>query len=285
MNIEQAARELKRGEVVIFPTETVYGLGASLFFPKAIQKIFLLKGRPADNPVIVHVEGIEQAASLAEELPPSFFSLAQRFWPGPLTLVVKRREGVPGEVSGGLASIAIRSPVHPVARELIRAAGPLAAPSANRSGRPSPTCLADALEDFEGKVPVALDGGSCSIGIESTVVSLLGATPVLLRPGSITREQIEEVLGEKVALPSQGGPILSPGMKYRHYAPKAKIRLVYDEKELRGERILRSVCSETLYAQLRASDRMGVAEIAVLCTPEMQADPALMDRLLRAAGR
>lgn len=282
--ILEAAIALKRGEVVIFPTETVYGLGASVFLPEAVKKIFSFKGRPSDNPIIVHVSDLSQALSLIEGPSGLFFQLVDRFWPGPLTLIVPKKKGITDLVSGGLPSIAIRMPAHPIALQLIAAAGPLAAPSANLSGKPSPTNLQDALEDLGGKVTIAIDGGSCSIGIESTVLSLLQEKPVILRPGNITRLQIEEVVGEVDTTSShhQRAPI-SPGMKYRHYAPKAPVRLVFDPKELKGPTIIDAPRAETLYAELRRCDRENPIQIEVYCDATVRGDVALMDRLMRAS--
>ena len=282
--IARAADALKMGEVVIFPTETVYGLGASVSIPRAVKRIYELKGRPSDNPIIIHVSDMKQAESLIQEPPESFFRLAERFWPGPLTLVVKKQDWVTDAVSGGLATIAIRMPAHPIAKQLIDLAGPLAAPSANHSGKPSPTSLHDALEDLGEKVPVALDGGPCSIGIESTVVSLLQEEPILLRPGHITRIQIEEELQRPTALPPAHGPILSPGMKYRHYAPKAPVRLVFDINHVKGPTVIRTPRAETIYAELRRHDREGALQIEIFCDAKVRSDPALMDRLLRASS-
>lgn len=184
-------------------------------------------------------------------------------------------------------------PSHPIALQLIEAFGePLVAPSANLSGRPSPTTAADVREDLEGKVSLILDGGPCSIGIESTVLSLIHPTPTLLRPGQITQEQLEEVLGEKISLPPKDDPILSPGMKYRHYAPKALLRLVYDLKELKAPFVLsaepipgsRLLSPQTLYAELRRADRLGISAIDIYCNAAVQSNAALMNRLLRASG-
>lgn len=279
-----AIEALKRGEAVVFPTETVYGLGAPLFNEGAVRSIFAIKGRPLDNPLIAHIAFLEDALRLSDELSPSFYLLAQTFWPGPLTIVVPRGPAVPPLVSAGQPTIAIRNPSHPVARELIQAVGePLTAPSANLSGRPSPTCIQDVLEDLDGKIPFVIDGGPCEVGIESTVISLFHPVPTLLRPGAITRERLEEVLGCPVALPPASGPILSPGMKYRHYAPKAKIRLVYRREDLQGAFIVPS--ASTLYAKLREADRMGLSHIEIYCDGSAQKDAALMNRLLRASGQ
>lgn len=285
-----AVELLKKGEPIVFPTETVYGLGGSVFDVGAIAKIFSIKGRPADNPLIVHVSSIQQALDLSENPPPSFFLLAKHFWPGPLALILKRGAHVPSAVSAGGPTIAIRMPSHPIALQLIQSVGlPLAAPSANLSGRPSPTCALDAAEDLEGKVALIIDGGPCSIGIESTVLSLVHPQPTLLRPGQITKEEIEKVLEQKIFVESSSG--LSPGMKYRHYAPKATLRLVYHRHELRGPCILsreplqgeRLLSKQTLFSEFRKADRRGDSSIEIYCDPVIKADMALMNRLLKAA--
>jgi L-threonylcarbamoyladenylate synthase len=277
---------LKRGEPVAFPTETVYGLGAPLFHEAAVRRIFEIKGRPPDNPLIAHISSLDQAHLLGDALPPSFFLLAQQFWPGPLSLIVKRRPSVPAIVSAGHDTIAIRMPVHPIARRLIDALGePLVAPSANLSGRPSPTSAQDVWEDLGGRIPFIIDGGACSIGIESTVLSLVSDLPVLLRPGSIRKEALEEVLKETIVLPTRDTPVHAPGMKYRHYAPKAKLRLIFDCKDSQGGHILHEITQQNLYASLRRADRLGVPEIEIFCDLSMQSDAALMNRLLRASGQ
>lgn len=279
-----AALALREGRPVVFPTETVYGLGAPVFNEEAVRQIFSIKGRPSDNPLIAHIDQIEGAERLSDGLEEKFYRLAEAFWPGPLTLVVKKRAEVPSIVSAGQPTVGIRLPSHPVARRLIEAVGqPLVAPSANLSGRPSPTRSEDVLEDLSGKVEYVVEGGCCEVGIESTVLSLYGERPTLLRPGRIRREEIEEVLGEKVALPVKGGPILSPGMKYRHYAPNTPVRLVYRLEEL--ERPFLLPTAQNLYAELREADRLGASVIEIYCDAAVQADEALMNRLLRAAGQ
>lgn len=288
-DLEEAILFLKVGTPIAFPTETVYGLGALAHNAEAIKKIFTVKGRPSDNPLIVHVATIEQAAALSQNLSASFFSLAKKFWPGPLTLVVERNPSLPASLSGGLPTIAIRMPSHPIALTLIEKTGPIAAPSANLSGKPSPTTALHVLEDLDGRIPLIIDGGECQLGIESTVVSLLQTSPVLLRPGTITKEEIEAHLGQIVLDPHQNTKILSPGMKYRHYAPKAKVSLIYEEEKLQGEYILspnpkdamRLLNEKTLYAEFRRADRYGAKEIVIDCTRPIS--QALMNRLEKAA--
>jgi L-threonylcarbamoyladenylate synthase len=288
-----AADLLKQGEPVVFPTETVYGLGAPVFDEKAVSKIFAIKNRPSDNPLIVHIGALDDVSALAQEPPPSFWKLAERFCPGPIAFVLEKQAGVPTGVSAGHPTVAIRMPSHPVALELIRAVGePLAAPSANLSGRPSPTRAKDAWEDLQGRVALILDGGDCQIGIESTVLSLIGSEPLLLRPGSITKEEIEDVLQAPVLLPSTNSPVHSPGMKYRHYAPKAEVRLVFERENLSGPFILaphprkgeRLLSEKTLYAEFREADRLGFPLVEIDCSsPSILRNIALLNRLVKAA--
>lgn len=282
--ISFAIESLKKGDPVIFPTETVYGLGAPLFNEEAVRQIFAIKGRPSDNPLIAHIASLEDAKSLSDGLSAEFYTLAEAFWPGPLTIVVKRRSTVPSLVSAGHPTIAIRMPSHPIARRLIEGVGmPLVAPSANLSGRPSPTSLQDALEDLDGQVRYAIDGGECDVGIESTVISLFHPIPTLLRPGKITKEMIEDILGQQVALPSAESPNLSPGMKYRHYAPKAILKLVFQKEQLQEPFIIPT--AKKLYSQLREADRAGLCQLQIYCDESVQNDAALMNRLLRASGQ
>lgn len=229
--IRDAGEVLRRGGLVAFPTETVYGLGASALDPVAVAGIFRAKGRPGDNPLIVHIAGPEALAQYVEEIPPAVPALAERFWPGPLTLVLENRDKFPAVVTGGLDTVAVRVPRHPVALALIRAAGvPVAAPSANISGRPSPTTAGHVLDDLAGRIDLVLDGGPAKLGVESTVLDLTGPKPVILRPGGVTREELEAVLGAVELDPSvdgaaAGGKPRSPGMKYKHYAPRARLLL------------------------------------------------------------
>lgn len=234
-DIKKAAEIIKNGGLVGMPTETVYGLGANALNPKAVLDIFKAKGRPADNPLIVHISDVSQIEkfSLAEEIPENAKILAEKFWPGPLTMIVKKGKAVPNEVSAGLDTVAIRFPSHPVAQKLISFAGlPVAAPSANLSGSPSPTTPQHVMRDLKGKIPAIIDGGICNVGLESTVITLTENPPRLLRPGGITLEQLRDALGE-VALDDavlhklkEGRRAASPGMKYKHYAPKANVTIL-----------------------------------------------------------
>lgn len=231
--LKEAGALLRRGGLVAIPTETVYGLAANAFDEAAVRGIFRAKGRPADNPLIVHISDIAQWAPLVTAIPERAKLLAERFWPGPLTMILPKSDLIGKVVSGGLATVAVRFPSHPIARAVIDAAGvPLAAPSANTSGRPSPTNASDVLEDLGGKIDAVVDAGPCSVGVESTVLSLCGETPRLLRPGGVTPEMLREVLGELEIDPAvyenlrEGAVAASPGMKYKHYAPRAKVVLL-----------------------------------------------------------
>ena len=228
-----AAKLLAEGEPVAIPTETVYGLAADARNEQAVARIFAAKGRPQDNPLIVHIAAWEQLLPLVTEIPAHAKALAEKYWPGPLTMIFKRSEAIPASVSGGLDTLAIRWPSHPVAQALIRESGcPLAAPSANLSGSPSPTTAARTAADMDGRIAAIVDGGPCEVGVESTVVSLVGDVPQLLRPGYVTAEQIAEVCGdcrvnEAVTKPLKAGEeAASPGMKYKHYAPSARVILL-----------------------------------------------------------
>ncbi len=229
-SIQTAAQILKNGGLVGMPTETVYGLAANALNGKAVAQIFAAKGRPMDNPLIVHISDISQLDRLVKLVPQSAKKLAEQFWPGPLTMILPKSELIPEEVSAGLDTVAVRFPSHPVARALIDAAGlPLAAPSANLSGQPSPTTAMHVMNDLNGKIDAVLDGGPCGVGLESTVITLATDPPCLLRPGGITPEQLQSVLGtveldNAVLNPlAQGVRAASPGMKYKHYSPKANV--------------------------------------------------------------
>jgi L-threonylcarbamoyladenylate synthase len=287
-DLQDVVAVLKSGQIAAIPTETVYGLAADLYNERAVQEIFNVKGRPIDNPMIAHIGSLSQLKKLIDEPGELFYHLAMRFWPGPLTLIGKRAAGVPDSVTAGLSTIAVRMPSHPGALQILREFGALAAPSANLSGRPSPTSAADVLEDFNGLIPLVVDGEASSFGIESTVLSLVGERPVLLRPGAIGREILEEFLGMTLGSVGNGDAVLSPGMKYRHYAPKAKIHLVKNELELRffrerGAYVPSSLTAKNLYAELRAADRLEKEEIAILIDEKISRNEALMNRLEKAS--
>ena len=235
-SLSLAADLLARGELVAFPTETVYGLGANALNREAVLSIFAAKGRPADNPLIVHIWNRVQLDDLCEVTPVAR-RLMDAFWPGPLTILMEKKKAVPAEVTAGLPTVAVRMPSHPVAAAMLKACNlPIAAPSANRSGKPSPTTARHVLEDMDGRIPLILDGGSCEVGLESTVLDICHGTPCILRPGGITRAMLESVLGEvnvagSVLRPLQKGETaLSPGMRYKHYSPDGPVTLVEGEE-------------------------------------------------------
>lgn len=272
---EQAADILKKGGLVAFPTETVYGLGGNALDPEASKRIYAAKGRPSDNPLIVHVADVEAVELLAEEVSERAKRLMEAFWPGPLTVILKAGPVVPRETTGGLSTVALRMPDHPVALELIRAAGlPIAAPSANTSGRPSPTRAEHVAEDLDGRIDMILDGGDVGIGVESTIVDLTGEAPVILRPGYITRSMLEAVLGEVMIDPAivrinegqlmkSDEPPKAPGMKYRHYAPKAPLTLVQGTDAAVVEKL----------KDLAADARAQGLRVGVICSDEAQLEP------------
>jgi L-threonylcarbamoyladenylate synthase len=311
--LREAAWALRDGKLVVFPTETVYGLGANALDDEAVRRIYEAKGRPSDNPLIVHVATLEQAQRLTSHWPEAATALASRFWPGPLTLVLPKAPEVPKLVTAGLDSVALRIPSHPVAVALLREAGvPVAAPSANRAGNPSPTRVADAIADLGQQVTMYIDGGATDWGLESTVVSLMDRRPVILRVGAIPEEAIEEVVGR---LGKAGrGPARSPGMKYRHYAPKATLHLasrsrlakrfkalqaaglrvaaiVSKEMELSGPDVRvpgsrddGAAWARVLFATLRDLDAEGYDAIVVEEIPEEGLGAAVMERLRKAAS-
>ncbi len=301
--VQRAAELLRRGEPVAFPTETVYGLGACVFNEGAVRGIFHAKGRPSDNPLIVHIADIHEVRRVAVQIPPLFGVLATAFFPGPLTIVLDKHPAVPNSVTAGLSGVAVRMPAHLIALSIIRAVGePLVAPSANRSGRPSPTSARHVLDDLDGRIAAVVDGGECEIGIESTVVSIREGRRVILRPGAITQLQLEQATGEHfetVGLQEHEAPA-SPGMKYRHYAPQARVVVAYTAEEvcvraqkqgrirvLANERVecsadVRPLAAQTLYAEFRRADADGIDEIIVLCDAEIQ-ESAVMNRIRKAA--
>lgn len=304
--IQAAADTLTKGGLVAFPTETVYGLGANALNADAVARIFALKGRPSFNPLIVHVKSAEAARdyakwnALAE-------TLAAAFWPGPLTLVVPRAKAcaLADAVSAGRDTVAIRVPAHMIARQLLDTAGvPIAAPSANRSGKVSPTAAAHVREEFGVEAPLILEGGNCVIGLESTVIDVTGEAPVLLRPGSVTQEDIMARTGLRVAL-NEDGEIRAPGMLASHYAPAIAVRLnaadvgkdeallAFGDMPLQGAAATMNLsvsgsldeAATNLFAMLRALDDERYRSIAVMPVPEHGLGIAINDRLRRAAAR
>ena len=236
MIMKEAGALLKEGALVAFPTETVYGLGANALDSEAAAKIYAAKGRPSDNPLIVHIADMDALSLIVAEIPEAATKLAEKFWPGPLTMVMRKSDVVPYGTTGGLDTVAVRMPAHPIALEMIRhGGGYIAAPSANTSGRPSPTLASHVADDMDGIVPLILDGGAVGIGIESTIVDLTDEIPTILRPGFITKEMLQEVVGEvqidKGLDADSKTPPKAPGMKYRHYAPKAELMIVEGSSE------------------------------------------------------
>ncbi len=263
--LAEAARILREGGLVAFPTETVYGLGANALNEEAAKKIYAAKGRPSDNPLIAHISSMEELEALVREIPEAAKKLAEKYWPGPLTMIFPKKPLVPYGTTGGLDTVAVRMPSDPVASRLIRLAGiPVAAPSANTSGRPSPTRAEHVLEDMDGKIEMILDGGPVGIGVESTIVDVSGPVPVLLRPGAVTMEMLQEPLGRVAVDPAilgpmkQGMPPEAPGRKYRHYAPKAEMTLVEGEAEAVAE-----------YINRQAKEALEAGKtVGIICTEE-----------------
>lgn len=235
--IREAGEIIKAGGLVAFPTETVYGLGGDALNPASSKKIYEAKGRPSDNPLIVHIARMEDLPAIVKKVPEAAIKLAEAFWPGPLTMIMEKSEAVPKETTGGLDTVAVRMPSHPAAMAFIEASGGyVAAPSANRSGRPSPTVAKYVVEDLDGRIEMIIDGGNVEIGLESTIVDLTSGSPIVLRPGYITRQQLEEVLSgvdEDTTLmrDDSGQAPKAPGMKYRHYAPKGDLTIVGGTEE------------------------------------------------------
>lgn len=326
-DIETAADIIRLGGLVAMPTETVYGLAADALNGQSVKKIFKAKGRPMDNPLIVHIAHMEdiERLELTKEFPEKARRLAEAFWPGPLTIILEKGEAIPDEVSAGLSTVAIRMPSHPVARRLIERSGcALAAPSANSSGLPSPTAARHVLDDLSGKIDAVIDGGSCSVGVESTVMTLVGDTPRILRPGFVTKEQIEEVVGaveiDKAVLNhvENNEKAASPGMKYQHYSPRVKVVLVradeshfirfVNRSQIRSHNVA-ALCydedvehidapcvslgakkdlamqAQRLFDALRAVDEIEGVEVVYAHCPKAQGvGMALYNRLIRAAA-
>lgn len=257
--IGKAADIIKSGGLVAFPTETVYGLGGDGLNPSAAVKIYAAKGRPSDNPLILHISDLSQLSPLVSEIPENAKKLAREFWPGPLTMIFKKSDAVPKETSGGLNTVAVRFPENRIAQALIRAGGtPIAAPSANTSGRPSPTRASHVEFDLSGKIDMIIDGGACEFGLESTIVDVSGEVPCLLRPGSITLEMLREVLGrvdvDKAVITKLdvGELPKAPGMKYTHYSPSADVVIVRGDRD----KMVRKI--NELISQVESSLKIGV---------------------------
>lgn len=237
MALQEAGRILKQGGLVAFPTETVYGLGGDALNPESSRKIYAAKGRPSDNPLIIHIASTEALPLIVKDVNDKVKKVAESFWPGPLTIILPKSDAVPEETTGGLQTVAVRLPSHPVARRLIECAGGyVAAPSANVSGKPSPTLAKYVIEDMDGRIDMIIDGGEVGIGLESTIVDLTVEPPQILRPGYITQEMLNEVLGQvdvdKTILDNSSGLApKAPGMKYRHYAPKGDLTIVTGDSE------------------------------------------------------
>ncbi len=317
-SITTAAEILKNGGVVGVPTETVYGLAASAYDNNAIKKVFDAKGRPQDNPLIVHISDMEMLSEVAEDIPPIAYTLAESFWPGPLTMVLHRTERVAESVSAGLHTVAVRMPSNQIALDVIKKSGlPLAAPSANVSGRPSPTTAAHVVNDLDGKIDAVLMGENCDFGVESTVITLVGQTPILLRPGAVTYEQLlkflptleiaDAVLNEL----KSGDKAESPGMKYKHYAPKTTAFLVegdnfsdfvnkqenavavcFEEESnnIKIPKLIYGSVNDTLslahsiFAVLREVDKFGAERVFIHAPEKEGVGLAVYNRLIRAAA-
>lgn len=329
--LAEAAAVLKSGGLVAFPTETVYGLGGNALDEDAARKIYAAKGRPSDNPLIAHISCAAELAPLVREIPEAGRKLMEAFWPGPLTMIFPKSSKVPYGTTGGLDTVAVRMPNDPVASRLIALAGvPVAAPSANTSGRPSPTTADHVWQDMNGRIDMIIDGGPVGIGVESTIVDVSSPVPSVLRPGAITMEMLREVLGEVAVDPAILGPMKedvkpkAPGMKYRHYAPKAELtlvettgpveRMVEKVKELAHEKLVQGcqvgiICTDesrscyaegtvrsigaresqesvahNLYAVLREFDDLKVEYIFSESFSEDHLGQAIMNRLSKAAG-
>ena len=322
-DIETAAAVLRDGGLLGIPTETVYGLGADGLNPDAVRRIFEAKGRPQDNPLILHIPDVSWLERYCHDIPPAACLLAEKFWPGPLTMILPRREIVPDAVACGLETVGIRCPNHPVFLAILRALDrPVAAPSGNRSGRPSPTCARHMLEDMDGRVEAIVDGGPCGVGVESTIIDLTAPAPRLLRPGGLPLEALEEVLGEIAVDKAVVSPLAAgekpraPGMKYRHYAPRAPVTVLTGPGD-RTARYIREkmgdhtgvICFDEYAGQfpggtvetigasgdaaaqarrvfdaLRAFDRTDVTAIFAQCPGDGGLGLAVANRLKKAAG-
>lgn len=318
--LENSAELLKNGEVVGIPTETVYGLAANALNEEAVKKIYIAKGRPSDNPLIVHISEFSEITPLVKEIPEKVKIMADAFWPGPLTMIMKKSDKISSTVSGGLSTVAIRMPKSESARAIIKNCGcPLAAPSANLSGSPSPTNAKYVFDDMNGRIPLIIDGGACEIGVESTVITFAEDPPRLLRPGGVTLEEMTELIGEIIVDDAvlnkleDGKEAASPGMKYKHYAPKADITLIKSDFETfkklcEGEENITALCfddegeklgcpnveygkendgysqSARLFDALRELDEMGAQKVYARCPDTKGMGLAVYNRLIRSSG-
>ena len=321
--LSQAAAVLKRGGLLGIPTETVYGLGADGLDPEAVAHIFQAKGRPQDNPLILHIPSADWLARYCQNIPETAYLLARWFWPGPMTMILERKPVVPDAVTAGLDTVGMRCPDHALCRKIIALADlPVAAPSGNTSGRPSPTTAAAMLEDMDGKIDAIVDGGPCAVGVESTIIDLTATPPRLLRPGGVTLEQLREALGEVEVDPAvtrlmgAGEQPRAPGMKYRHYAPKAPVTVVKGDPALGaayirdhlkdGEGVIcfdeytdlypghvverlgpatdKATQARHVFDALRAFDGTAVAAIWAQCPDDTGIGLAISNRLNKAAG-
>lgn len=298
--IASAARVIRDGGVVVMPTETVYGLACNAMNAAAVQRVFDIKGRPSENPLIVHISGVDDLKQVASDWPEIAEKMARKFWPGPLTMVLPKRRDVPDETTGGLETVAVRVPRHWVAKELIQAAGcPIAAPSANVFMGLSPTTAQDIDPEIDVEVPIILDGGPCEVGLESTVVDLTDETPVILRPGGVTRAEIQALIGRPLGHVPPPTVRKSPGMYRRHYAPKATLKLVESvgaedaglvfeaPKSIKQVKMPRDpkAYAVGMYGAIRKLDMMGVEVIHVQEPPDKPEWEAVLDRLRKASSK
>lgn len=316
--LKKSAELLKNGEVVGIPTETVYGLAANALDEEAVKKIYLAKGRPSDNPLIVHISSLSELSPLVAEIPEKVKIMAKRFWPGPLTMIMKKSSLIPTVTSGGLDTVAVRMPESEYARAIIKAAGvPLAAPSANLSGSPSPTNAKYVFDDMNGRIPLIIDGGASKIGVESTVITFAADIPTVLRPGGVTVEEIRDTIGETLVADAvlhdlkEGETAASPGMKYKHYAPKADITILKGSLEkfieytegkdffalvFEGEeKYFKNAVTygkahdglseaNRLFDALRELDEKGAKKVYARCPELAGVGLAVYNRLIRSAG-
>lgn len=305
--ITECANEIKAGNLVVFPTETIYGIGADAFNPEAIKRIFIAKGRPQDNPLIVHISHKSQLKDIVSEIPKNAEELMEKFWPGPLTLIMKKSPKLPNVVTANLDTVAVRMPDNKIALELIKKSSPIAAPSANLSGKPSPTNVNHVIDDMQDRVEIIIDGGNSKLGLESTVLSL-AEIPTILRPGAITLEQLQKILPQ-VKIADKSTKAISPGMKYKHYAPNSQVVLA-DKKQMQSiinkyQKQNKSIgvialsqysaddifvvsslesLAKNLFNFFRVFDKEKKEIILVERVPETGIGLAIMNRLKKAAG-